>query len=356
MRSKLASNGGQHPGLLLQRYFDGPRAERDKPGERRTLFKAVVDAGQCPGLEAVYGPAFSRWKLSLPEGTKTSELATVSNRLIIGLGSQNVLETGLTLHHTYGVPIIPGSALKGLAAHYCAQAWGASEPKYRKGKDSYHQLMFGNTGDGGVIAFHDAWLLPESLPTTFTRDVMTPHHPNWQKEDSPAPTDFDSPTPISYLSVRGTFLVAVSWAGPEHEQSTKWTGRAMELLVQALSDWGVGGKTSSGYGRLSDPKTSTTGQGTAAPAQMPPSDGKVEVTILEHMPKTGANAFRVQEEGKGRGMLNHGIPLSPLPEVGAKVRVIWDPKSGVTNPAYRWSPDVPVVPPKRGGTSHKSQR
>ena len=178
MRSKLASNGGQHPGLLLQRYFDGPRAERDKPGERRTLFKAVVDAGQCPGLEAVYGPAFSRWKLSLPEGTKTSELATVSNRLIIGLGSQNVLETGLTLHHTYGVPIIPGSALKGLAAHYCAQAWGASEPKYRKGKDSYHQLMFGNTDDGGVIAFHDAWLLPESLPTTFTRDVMTPHHPN----------------------------------------------------------------------------------------------------------------------------------------------------------------------------------
>ena len=35
----------------------------------------------------------------------------VGGRLIVGLGGDNVLETGITLHHTYGVPIIPGSAM-----------------------------------------------------------------------------------------------------------------------------------------------------------------------------------------------------------------------------------------------------
>jgi len=35
--------------------------------------------------------------------------------LVVGLGAESVLETSLTLHRIYGYPIIPGSALKGLA-------------------------------------------------------------------------------------------------------------------------------------------------------------------------------------------------------------------------------------------------
>jgi CRISPR-associated protein Cmr6 len=56
----------------------------------------------------------------------------VQGRLIVGLGGDNVLETGLTLHHTYGVPLIPGNALKGLAAHYCDQVWGQADAEFRK--------------------------------------------------------------------------------------------------------------------------------------------------------------------------------------------------------------------------------
>ena len=29
------------------------------------------------------------------------------------------------------MPIIPGSALKGLAAHYCDQVWGPTEEKFK---------------------------------------------------------------------------------------------------------------------------------------------------------------------------------------------------------------------------------
>jgi len=39
-------------------------------------------------------------------------------RIVIGLGGESVLETDITLHHLYGIPFIPGSALKGLTRAY----------------------------------------------------------------------------------------------------------------------------------------------------------------------------------------------------------------------------------------------
>ena len=80
-------------------------------------------------------------------------------------------------------------------------------------------------------------------------DVMTPHHPKWLDGEKP-PTDFDSPVPVPFVSVRGKFRVAVSWHGPMSEKAACWTELGFDLLTEALREWGVGGKTSSGYGRL----------------------------------------------------------------------------------------------------------
>ena len=33
---------------------------------------------------------------------------------VVGLGNETILETGLTLRHPYGLPYVPGTALKGL--------------------------------------------------------------------------------------------------------------------------------------------------------------------------------------------------------------------------------------------------
>ena len=57
----------------------------------------------------------SRYLGALPE--RSFPLKTRS-RLIIGLGGKGTLEMGITLHHLYGFPYIPGSALKGLARSY----------------------------------------------------------------------------------------------------------------------------------------------------------------------------------------------------------------------------------------------
>lgn len=299
---------GSHPGLILQRYL----VRQDNPDERRKLLDAAREAGRNPSLRALYAEAFRRWERSFAgdKPCQSKPLAT-AGRLIVGLGSENVLETGLRLHHTYGVPMIPGSALKGLASHYCDEVWGQrhlgdeapqENKRFRRKRSAdevagdYHRLLFGTTEDGGVITFHDAWIVPESLDDGALRlDVMTPHHPGWQNNGAAPPTDFDSPVPVSFLSVAGTFDVRLSWSGPvdtAREKAEAWIDLAMQVLCEALAEWGVGGKTSSGYGRLL-PAESLAGAGRQSPVGptkpkiLPRPGDRVETQLLEERTKKG---------------------------------------------------------------------
>lgn len=288
-----------HPGLILQRYL----VKQSDPSERRIIFEAACHAVGSESLRPIYAEAFERRDCSFASDQPCrSEHLSTASRLIVGLGSENVLETGLQLHHTYGVPIIPGSALKGLASHYCHDVWGqrqnASAPEenlaFRRG-GKHHSLLFGTTEDGGVITFHDAWIVPQSLTNGALRlDVMTPHHPKWQTNEAP-PTDFDSPVPVSFLSVAGTFDVRLSWSGPtgaSQDQAEAWTKLAMLLLREALAEWGVGGKTNSGYGRLVPANSIATNHQSppttaAKPKTLPKPGEKVDAQLLEERTRKG---------------------------------------------------------------------
>lgn len=248
LRHERDGGRGQHSGLLLQRYLcENATGEEGNPEEKRAILEAAIGAASNAQLGRLYASALARWQQSLPPIAASIELQT-AGRLIVGLGSENVLETGITLHHTYGLPLLPGSALKGLAAHYCDQAWGLADKKFKKG-DVYHKLLFGTTDDSGCIVFHDGWYVPAPDSAPLRLDVMTPHHPRWLDGSVP-PTDFDSPNPVPFLSVAGRFFIAVSWRGPVSDQATSWCNLALACLRDALFDWGIGGKTSSGYGRF----------------------------------------------------------------------------------------------------------
>ncbi|VVB64413.1 CRISPR system Cmr subunit Cmr6 [uncultured archaeon] len=223
----------------------------------------------------VYRSAFSRQKNLIQSPKEEGEFETVG-RLVIGLGGENVLETGITLHHTYGTPIIPGTALKGLASHYCDRAWGWGAKKQGfKRDEAYHKTIFGSTADSadkdsGHIVFHDAWITPNSLVDSLQTDVMTSHHSDYYSGKTlptgelAAPTDFDSPNPITFLSIVGTFHIVVSCdvAGEMDKtenkvEGQKWAELTFDLLTDALKDWGIGGKTNAGYGRLEKIDSST---------------------------------------------------------------------------------------------------
>jgi CRISPR-associated protein Cmr6 len=213
--------------------------------------------------------AFERWKKSLANcsAPPQSKILYVHGRMVIGLGSDSILETGLTLHHTYGTPMIPGSALKGLAAHYCDQVWGAADEnkEFRAPEDTdeeakdtqseigkWYRVIFGTQKAAGYFTFHDAWITPESLDKEpLCLDVMTPHHSKYYGGEDVPPSDFDDPKPISFLSVRGCFHFAVSCEIPGTE-GENWCKLVLDLLKQALENWGIGAKTSSGYGRMGE--------------------------------------------------------------------------------------------------------
>jgi|GEM_PF-579179 len=264
--------GGQHAGLLLQRYLCENATGKDgNPEEKRAILQAAINATKNEETQSLYRAAFARWTFHLPNHHKVVDLST-EGRMIVGLGSESVLETGIRLHHTYGMPVIPGSALKGLAAHYCDHVWGERQTpkpsedalKFRGARHEdkknhreaephgeYHDFIFGNTDESGCIRFHDAWLLPDSEKEPLKFDVMTPHHVEWNNLTDPKPpTDFDSPVPVPFLSVTGTFRIAVSWHGPSNDQTQNWTELALSLVRDSLFEWGIGGKTSSGYGRF----------------------------------------------------------------------------------------------------------
>ena len=256
-RAALANRGGKtaHAGLLLASYLT--TNGDDGAGRRKLLAEAAKASRNSRDL---YAKAFARWKQHTPGAERN---LTVQGRLVIGLGTESVLETGLTLHHTYGTPIIPGTALKGLASHYCDRVWGQTEEKRefrREVRDGglrcgrHYETLFGTTDDSGHILFRDAWILPEALGPEnqgLVLDVMTPHHAAYSmaQPESAAPTDFDDPNPVSFLSVAGAFRVAVA-CDAEGEAGDRWTKLALELVAEALAQWGVGGKTNAGYGRL----------------------------------------------------------------------------------------------------------
>jgi len=179
---------------------------------------------------------------------------------VVGLGAEGVLENALMLHRAYGVPIIPGSALKGLAAAYAhnrlADEGWRKPPLEPNPKSSFsaHEILFGSTRSAGYVTFFDALYVPSSgyrepkrnMVQPLLPDVLTVHHPKYyQGSDLPdAPADWDSPTPISFISATGRFRVVL--AGLE-----TWVDIAYDVLALALDEVGVGGKTAAGYGRLS---------------------------------------------------------------------------------------------------------
>lgn len=245
---------GTNAGLLRDKYL---RALLDDKGKNDTDSRSELFNVMRKSLNhsiSVYQSAHQRQKTGIP-GPKEEGLFSTTSRLIIGLGGESVLETGITLHHTYGTPLIPGSALKGLASHYCDQVWGTKENDdgFKKKVDGglqgqYYKAIFGNTEDSGHIIFHDAWITPDTMADSLQPDVMAPHHGDYYSGKA-APTDFDNPNPISFLSVVGTFHVAVSCDVPGIEGHT-WAKLAFDLLKEALEQWGIGGKTNAGYGRL----------------------------------------------------------------------------------------------------------
>jgi len=190
----------------------------------------------------------------------------VSWRLIIGLGASHPQETSMTLHHTYGIPYIPGSAVKGITRHWIVLKF--ADDIARETKEDFEKVIdkissaiesdnninrqideinfkdildiFGTQKHEGKIIFFDAYPIDNIKLKT---DIMNPHYPDYYTKNEP-PTDWQSPIPIKFLTIDSNTEFQFYIAGKDKELLDK----TKKLLIEALKNYGIGAKTSLGYG------------------------------------------------------------------------------------------------------------
>lgn len=195
--------------------------------------------------------------------------ATCNWRLVIGLGASHPQETSMTLHHIYGIPYIPGSAVKGVTRHWAILKFADEKAKIENrdfyeiikevsnalenGKDinlevdgiSFKELIeiFGTQQKKGEVIFMDAFPV-ENINLKI--DIMNPHYPNYYGKGE-SPSDWQNPNPIKFLTVENTkfqfYLLS---------KNNELLEKAKLLLKESLKEHGIGAKTSLGYGILTE--------------------------------------------------------------------------------------------------------
>jgi CRISPR-associated protein Cmr6 len=226
-----------------------------------------------------YSDAYERWKTSFATAQEKpwAREGTLTSRMLVGHGLSSATDVGLTLHPTWGVPYIPGSALKGLLAHYIEHHYGPYDDdqgddrqdwrgvtwdgkSIARGPGDLYKILFGapdsieepRGASQGHIIFHDALLVPPPADTALLEtDVLTVHQKDYynaahsDQPHVPAPCDYDDPNPVSFLTASPGLSFLFILSGPKD-----WADLAGALLSDALQDWGIGGKTSVGYGHI----------------------------------------------------------------------------------------------------------
>lgn len=194
----------------------------------------------------------------------------LNDKLVMGLGNVSTFETDITLHHTYGIPYIPGSAIKGVLRNYIIGEYSEKFDKsncYEKpekkaeNNDVFRSIFGGQDKDGksiqGNVIFMDAF--PKDK-YEIALDVMTPHHKKYY-EGVAEPKDSEPPVPINFLVLKNCsfiFYIAVKKSIIENSDfkiklEKLFKNNDLEKFIrdnlkQALNVHGIGAKTSVGYG------------------------------------------------------------------------------------------------------------
>lgn len=181
-------------------------------------------------------------------GKKRSYIFKLNGKLICGMGGDSPYGNIqlFRLHHVFGIPYIPASVIKGSLRNYIIlEDFSGSEEKAEETAE--FRELFGTKVNGmqaeGKILFFDAF------PSRFEMgvDVQTPHFKKYYEGENPNPLDDEDPVPLFFTCLQNAeFQIHIScreaegWEGYE-----KTLARAMKGVFE---DYGIGAKTSLGYG------------------------------------------------------------------------------------------------------------
>ena len=232
-------------GLLLNKY--APQSVMQSSARKNQWLRGIISSNMIDVTLAMY--AYRRW-LSLTTAAGALHFHAATDwRLTIGLNNETVLETGLTLHPLYGIPLIPGSSLKGLCRSYVTGEIAEHTSKRLDEDDQTVQRIFGSPTQSGTVIFFDA--IPFEGKATFALDIINVHYPDYYSRGK-TPTNDQHPNPVTFLTISDTlFAFALAPRNLKRGEQKEDVIMASRWLQEALQEYGVGGKTSAGYGYFS---------------------------------------------------------------------------------------------------------
>jgi CRISPR-associated protein Cmr6 len=240
--------------LMFTRVWYGKSAAggglADDNEQQLAQLQRVVEAAQstCPDLLT----SIHARRRAAAEGLAARRNLTVRHlsitplwRVVVGHGENSVHESSLTFSPTYGVPVWPGSSLKGVAA---AQARAEGAPigdmvrLFGSPRPDAKDL---DPERGGVVVL-DA--IPATAPKLVV-DVLTSHVQPYYNEVnakgttvSTPPAEYHNPVPVRFLAVAATTFQTTLIGSQTDVRDFK------SFLERAVDDLGLGGKTAAGYG------------------------------------------------------------------------------------------------------------
>lgn len=235
--------------LNKQNRFIDSGSEHD---EKDAMLKTLADFKLRGQHLECYQHAFKHWKQVFQQRSSCDIFKVKStSKILLGLGNASIHEFGVNLNHPWGVPYIPGSALKGVASSYLQKHGG--EDWFRDSKSSCKSRLqaeifggeFETNGSSyiGNVIFNDAWLEPTE-DNLFQLDIINPHHQEYYAEKN-HPTGMESPIPVKLAALKAELSFHICLEGPQDQVKL-----IKDVLISALSETGIGSKTAVGYGRF----------------------------------------------------------------------------------------------------------
>jgi len=166
---------------------------------------------------------------------------TTATRLLFGTGYQHPLEIGFMFDWTTGLPVIPGSSLKGIAKDVSIK----DDLPELDGKCDPNEI-FGTPACVGRIVFLPAYPELSGGNAFFELDVTTPHYKKYFEDPENPPADYYSPVPLHFLTVPKGIKYTFRLADRKNlmDASSPLLEPAQKILTFALTKLGAGAKSS----------------------------------------------------------------------------------------------------------------
>ncbi len=220
--------------------------------------------------------------------------ARLGGRLMVNLAGGVIENSGMALDRCFGLPFIPGSALKGISRSQALWEIHAAEDSEKErllrmamvlfgfgardvadkgdfgwaggsGLAGRIAASFGTTELKGCASFLPAY--PTSTPVLVV-EMVNPHHPDYHSGKAKMARDDENPRPNYFPAVEsgasfGFALVIQRAPLLDGSSTAELLAQARQWMERAVSRKGVGAKTAAGYGWFDLP----TGPSTDAPGQ-----------------------------------------------------------------------------------------